>query len=109
MTIQDLLFILYLIGILGIFLYKLYNIVSLGKIYDLKVAIILFIGYFLAWLIGFVVFMLDPERLIYMFMFKIGTWLILLNVLFFIVELVFYLVSITEKAIMPYKPDNSAK
>ena len=78
MQIYDLLFIIQFLTVMGILLYKTYQLMNSENYikggvkpvtnkygYDIKMAFILFIAYFIAWGVGMYIFMLRPEKLIY--------------------------------------------
>ena len=88
-TLYDMFFLLQFIVIIVIILVKLYNVMSLGETYDIRISILLFIGYFIAYGVAFVVFLLDPEELLYLQLFRLESWLIVLNVVFLMAELFF--------------------
>jgi len=102
MNIYELLFIFHLFILFGILLAKIYNLMSLCKTYNIKIAFLLFISYFIAWIGGFVIMMLNPEILIYNVLFRIGTWSITLNTLFLMIEIFFFLKSGSTPEIRPY-------
>lgn len=85
-----------------IILAKLYNVMSVCKWYDIRLGFILFIGYFLSWLVELIVFFDYPEKILYSQLFILSSWLITLNTLFFIIELIMYVAENAEKVRMPY-------
>lgn len=103
MNIYELLFLVSLFGMIGLILIKVFNVMrkfmSGRELYDIKGSFILFILYFFLYIIGFVVMMLNPEILIYNFLFRLCTWLITLNVLFFFVELIYHLYEISQTTV----------
>lgn len=103
MTILDVLFIMGFLAMLGIIGTKLYNVLTLGQTYDWKIAVILFVGYFIFWLVDFIVFMIEPTKTIYMLLFNFSTWLIIMNVLFFIIELFLIMKTLVSPIISSYK------
>lgn len=96
-------FILYI----GITLAKVYNLMSYfesnkkvrdiskenekGSFFDLKIGFILFMLLLIAWGVGFVVFLLDPEEFLYLMLFRFETWFLLLNVCVFLAEIILHL------------------
>ncbi len=82
MNIYDFLMVLQLLFAIGIFITKFYNVMSSGQAYDMRWSFILFVGYFIAWGLGFTILMMRPEKLLFHVLFKFETWLIGLNVLF---------------------------
>lgn len=103
MHIYDFLYIVQFIVLIGITLAKLYNIFTNCKWYDLKLTWVLFIGFVLAWFTGFSIFMLEPERAIYMVLFNMARVLFLLNFLFLLVEVLINLGLIANKEMKPYE------
>lgn len=103
MNIYDFLFIVQLLVLIGIFLYKLYNILNIGKIYDYKYGVILFVSFLIAWFVGFAIFMFQPERLIYSILFRFGSFLLAINMLFMIIEIGIQIVDVSPKYIDSYK------
>lgn len=75
----------------AIVLYRIYNGMNLGKLYDIKVSFMLFIGYLLCWLVGLMITLFNPETLILSQILKIENIMFMLNTLFFIIEIFFWL------------------
>lgn len=108
-NIYNVFFLLQFVCVLGIFLYKLYNVISFNKgkdglVYDMRISIILFISFWFCWLVGLVVLLLDPSELLYSTLFRLETWLILPNVLFLFIEIFYYL---RDESKQPIKPNMS--
>jgi len=104
MNLYEWLFIVQLLALIVISILKLYNLMNSGEWYDFKISILLFIGFFLFWAIGFVVLNLDHNSgLIYAVIFRIENFLLLLNVLFFITEIIFLVRDSLKKSIKAYK------
>lgn len=91
------LFILQLLIVFGIFGLKLYNIMRMGALYDIYVGVVLFIGFFLAYFLGLVVVLTNPEEILYFTIWKFQTYLVLLNFLFLAIELFIYLGSVAKE------------
>jgi len=104
MNIYEIMFLLQFLVIMGLLLAKLYNVMSKGEKFDLKISFIMFIAYFLFYLVGLIVFLANPEEIIYISLFTLESWLIILNVLFFIIELFLNSANI---AITPVKSYNA--
>lgn len=102
MHIYDFLFIIQLIVIIGLAIYKLHNVLNFGKSYDMKIAWLLFILFLFAWVIGLVIFLLQPERIVYSVLFKIDTFLLSVIVMMTIIELLMNVGAVGEKGIKPY-------
>jgi len=88
MNLYETMFIMQFAILLILLLLKLYNIMNMGEIYSYKISVLTFIIALMMWLIGFLIFMLHPEILIYNVMFNFHTWLLPFHVLFFIIELI---------------------
>lgn len=102
MNLYETIFILQFVMIVIITLMKLYNVMSIGterKInekdtskdyplwYDMKLSFILFIAVFIIYGAGFLTFLADYTEILYQTLFKLETMLLMLNSLFFIIEL----------------------
>ena len=107
MNIYEVLFLIQFFVIIVLILIKTNNLLHLGETYDLKMAILLFVGFILAWGVSFVVSMLSYQTIIYSVLFKLETWLLLLNLGFLLAELIMYFVSHTAKPIDSYKSSKS--
>lgn len=107
MNIYDILFLMCFFVCTGIILFKFYNTLNLGKIYNLNITWILFSGFLLSWLICFTVFLLQPERLIYSHMFNILSLLNYLNFLFLAAEIFLYFRVFTDNGVKSYHSINN--
>ena len=103
MNIYDFLFIVQFLVLISIILVKLYNIFSIGEFYDMRIGFLLFIGYFIAWFVGFSIFMFQPERLIYSMLFKFGNLFLVFNMLFLFIEILLMLMANTRKVVTAHK------
>ena len=104
MNFYEIMFILQFFGIIAIIGYRLWFVMSLGQTYDIRMTWLLFAGFFLPYIVGFIIFMTNPEILIYRMLFLLETWLVPLNVLFLLIELIFHLgVNGKQKSIKPYR------
>lgn len=88
---------------IAILLAKVYNLLSVGEWYDLRTAFLLFIGYLLAWLVGLICVFMDLDTQILITLFKLQTWLVLINVAALIVELFLLAKVISNTQVQPYK------
>lgn len=105
MNIYDFLFIVLFLGLMGISLYKLFNLMSAGEVYDYRMTWILYIGFIMAWGGLLLILLLQPERLIYVTLFKFSTFFMGLNTLFLIAELFLgWNKQYGEERIEAYKP-----
>lgn len=109
MHIYDFLFIIQLFVVIGIVMYKIFNIMHVGKLYDIKIVWIGLIIYLFAYLIGLVVFLMEPERLIYSVLFRIDSFLLVLTVMLTIIEFLLHVGAIGEQGIKPYESKGLSK
>lgn len=104
MNIYDIMFMLQFLILVGITIVKLYSVMKQATLYNFKTSIVLFIVYLVAWLVGLVALMYYPEKLIYRTLFTLGSWLMVLNVVFFVIELFYSISKTAVKPIEAYKP-----
>ena len=109
MHIYDFLFIIQLIVVIGLVFSKLHNVMNRGETYDMKMAWLILILFLFAWVIGLVIFLLQPERLIYSVLFKIDTFLLSIMVMFTIIELLLNVGAVGEQGIKPYMSNQANK
>lgn len=83
----ELLFIMQLIVVISIVFYELYNLMRVSKAYTIMTDFLLFIGFFIPFIIGFMIVMLDTSEYLYHLIFRIEIIFLLLNVLFFVSSL----------------------
>ena len=103
MNFYEIMFVLQFLSIILILGYRLWFILSLGKTYDMRMTWLLFIAFFIPYIIGFVIWMTNPEILIYQMLFTFETWLVPFNVLFLFIELFFHISFQAKKPISSYK------
>jgi len=89
MTIIEILFLIQFIGIIGISFFKVYNLLSLGKIYNLKASFVLFALFFIMYVIGLCITLTDYTYAIYSILFLFECWLIPVQIFFLLGELAF--------------------
>lgn len=106
MNIYDFLFIVCFLLCCSIMLYKFYNILNQGLIYNLNITWVLFVGGLLSFFTCFTIFMLQPERLIYAYTFNVLALVNYLNIFFLIVELLFYFKVFSPKGTQAYKSNS---
>lgn len=91
MSIYDILLLISFFAAFAILFYKIYNILSECKIYDLRQSILLFCLYYLFYGIAFVSAMFSvaiaPEKMILITLFDLLSWTQLLNIAFIFIEL----------------------
>jgi hypothetical protein len=74
---------------MGLFLYKLYNILLLGKAYDIKMAWLLFVGVIILFTLGMISMMIYTTNILLSQMFQMERLLFYIQVLFIILEQLF--------------------
>lgn len=96
-NIYDVLFVLQFFICVSLVLVKFYNVLKGGEWYSIEVSLILFVGFFINYALGFVVSLVnigaladEYNNLLYSTLFQFESWLIILFVLFFIIELVYF-------------------
>ena len=80
---------LFIIGFLlqiSIFLYKVYNVMTLGKIYNIGMAFILFMLHIIGWLLTLIVFLKYPEQIAYHILFLLCSGILPLAIVFLAIE-----------------------
>ena len=100
-NINDMIYIIQFIALIGIFLYQMWNVMHKGEKYDLKVSFILIIVLTIAWFMGLSVVLLEYSRATYALLFRLESAFFVLSWLFFFFEVIFAwkdLVSTTTKA-----------
>jgi hypothetical protein len=102
MDIYEWLFTFFVLSMIGVTLYRVYNLMRGGKLYDLPVGFILFAGVALVWFIGLVVVLTNPETILYIALFRLGTGFLVFNALFLFAEVFFALRDKATKTIEAY-------
>jgi len=100
-SIYDAFFILQFLIVIGIMLYKLYNVMSFGEVADIKIVWVTFVVYLISYVIGFIAFLNNPEIMLYLMLFRLETWFLLFTVILLISELLIHLsrsVNVMKKA-----------
>lgn len=87
---------------IAILLAKVYNLLSAAEWYDIRAAFMLFIGYLLAWLVGLITVLMDLNTPILNTLFKLQTWLILINILALIVEIFLLAKVVSQSPVKSY-------
>lgn len=91
---------LFIIGISAVIVLigiKVYNLMTLGRLYDWKVGVLIFLGYLLAWFFLLLVFLINLETTLYRVGFLLASLLMPLNVLFLFAEIFIILANIVNK------------
>lgn len=91
MNIIETLFFIQFFLFLTIFFLKTYNLMQLGKFYDIKIAFLLLIGSIMFWGFGLLSVMLHLTNLNLSIFFKFETYFLILNGLFMMSEMFIYL------------------
>jgi hypothetical protein len=108
MELYNLLYVFQLFALLGITGVKLYNIMKEAKNYEMPTVWLLFMGSALAYGMGFVIYMLEPEETFFQVFFMIETGAFVLNALFLFIELFYNLQRTATKAIGAYSSRDAA-
>ncbi len=103
----EMFFFISFIGVIGITLVKTYNVMSNGKVYNVKLCTILFISFLLCWGISFAVFMINPETKLYDILFRFETVFLVLNGGYFAAEILFSLRDNAKEIIKHHTPERS--
>jgi hypothetical protein len=91
-----------MLGVIGL---KLYNLMSGGKTYDLRMSFLLFAVCVMAFGFGIVIALLEPEELLYTVIFKIETWMLTLNVMTLIIEILMNISNKVGDTVTTYKKE----
>jgi len=84
--IYKLMFIISLILVFGVTIAKLFNLLSMGTLYNIEMAFTLFFILMIGWVMGIIVVMTD-YTLTYSIMFMISSFFLVLNIIFLISEI----------------------
>ena len=103
----ELIFVAHLIITLGVTLYKTYNLLNKGEIYNLATSFMLFILFTFGWFLGLVIVLTDPISIssnlaAYSTLFIFTSGFFLLNILYTIIELILALNIFSNKEIKAY-------
>jgi hypothetical protein len=96
MDLYGLFFIIQFLAAIAIIGAMMFNVMSMGKIFDIRYTWLLFSLYFIVWLIGFVIFAGEPEETLYQMLFKLESWLIVMNTLFLIIQQFYYIKEVAQ-------------
>ncbi len=102
--IVDMLFFLHIILVVVFSFVKIYNLMSEVKFYDIRWVWLLLIGFILNYGFGLVLLILD-RSILFATLFRVSSFFLVLNFLFFFVELFFYVRDVAVDNIV--KPRNS--
>ena len=114
----DIIYLLHIFIIVAITLIKVYNIMSMGKLYnvkidedtreekgDLKFTWLLFILFCIGWFLGFIVVNTHTDSVLYIQIFRLSSIFFILNGAFLIAELMLYAKYFTKGLSSPYRTD----
>lgn len=90
MDIYEIIFLIHIIGVLGISGIKIYNLLLKGEFYKLPAAICFFVGLLVCWFFGLVV-LATQRTLFYSVLFQFSSLFLYLNIFFLITEIIFFL------------------
>ena len=96
MTIDELIYLVCFIVVLGITGYKIYNLAHKGEKYELVMAFILFFAAALSYGVSFAIMMINNSNLLYVVLNMLLKGAFLLNVMFLFFELVMHFARIPE-------------
>jgi len=100
-------FFLQFIVAIGIILVTTYNVMTLGSLYKVAISFLLWVLYLICIGVGFVVFMSEPETMLFSMLWKFEAWFITLQTIYLFIQVFYHL---REKAIFPdqmYKPERA--
>lgn len=100
-SLTDVFFTLQFLVAITILVAKIINVSSNGETYQFKWAALGFGGYLLAWLLGFIAFASDLEIVLYAALFQLESWLMVLVLVLFVVEIFFLLRDLSTGKIKP--------
>ena len=101
-SIYSMVFILQFLVYIGITLVLFYNVMNLGKTFDMKTGFILLFVLLISYGAGMVTTMLSIDELLYYALWNVQTWMLPFNVLFFIIHLILNLKLFADTAIERY-------
>lgn len=84
--IYDLLSVLSVLSCVGVMGAKIYNLMSLHEYYNHRIAWMLFGGALLAWGIGLLPVLFDPEMLVYLSLYSVSTFALRVTVMVTVLE-----------------------
>lgn len=105
---NDMLFIVSLMGIIVILLLKLYNVLTVGTYYTYKGMILTFVTAIILWVINFIIFILNPENKTYMILNKVNNFSMTLCTVFLIAEVLLLFGSFAPQAREGYRSIQAA-
>ncbi len=98
MTISEMLLLIALLGMIGIILARVYNLMKLAQFYTMEISVILLITFGIAYLINIMVFLKNNQDNLYLALFYLATALFSLNFFLFLAELILFFVKRTMPA-----------
>lgn len=97
------LFFLQLIVFFGVMLARAFNVFSVGRLFDVRVSMLLLFVTLIAYFFGLVCVMMDLEVLYLSVFFRFESWFLVLNVVLFFAELAFFMKSVAVGPIKAYR------
>ena len=91
MDIFDFMFIIQFVVLISIIMIKFYNVMSSGLWYDIKIAFVTWALFLIFWGVGGIILMINPTELIFLQLYRLGSWMILLNFVFLAIEIFFHI------------------
>lgn len=90
-NITDVFFFIGFIGMVSLFGYKVWNLISGAEAYDLRGTFFTFAGYLIAWFLALIAMLSEPETLIYRVLFVFGSLFLSFMIVLSIIETLIYL------------------
>ncbi len=88
MTISEWLFLISFLGVVGLTLFKTYNVARLGRVSNVFMSVVFFILIILSWFTGLQVLFSEPGVLIYTMLHRLMSIFLILSTILFFAELV---------------------
>lgn len=101
-NINDMIYIMQFLVLIGIFLYQMFNLMHKGKLYDIRIGFILIISLTIAWGMGLVVVLLETSKATYAVLFQLESTFFVLAWLFFFFEVIFKGIESINKPVKPF-------
>lgn len=109
MNVGDALFMFQFFACVGIFFVLMLNTMRACEWFGLDWTFLLFAGYLIAWLVGFVAFAGYPERLVFSQLHKFEGWLLPLVFLWLVVHIFFTIKGNSLGVVKAYKSSSNSK
>lgn len=100
MDFYEVIFLLQFLTVLIIATLKLFNVLSNGSFYDVRVCILTVIGFYFFFLVGLICILTNPTYAhIYASLFTLESWLAALFMLLFLIEIIFIIRDVPMKSL----------